>query len=147
MSLGHRNYKLRKADCIPPNYQWKVGEGCFNIIQKATEQSIQAIPATVLTSRGRSPVKATVIVTRGRSKSPKAVILPTNTVEAKVLTAVARSRSKSPKAIQATVIRTLSGHINPVRAKARSKSPVSVRARVLSARGSNKKLKPLKYIV
>jgi hypothetical protein len=23
--------KFRKAECLPPNYQWIVGKGCFNV--------------------------------------------------------------------------------------------------------------------
>ena len=29
--LGKKAYKVRKADCIPPDYHWIVGDGCFNV--------------------------------------------------------------------------------------------------------------------
>ena len=53
--LGSRKPKIKKAYCLPPQYSWKVGKGCFAVIPSSPAK--KPTPVKQSTPKKPSPVK------------------------------------------------------------------------------------------
>jgi hypothetical protein len=56
--LGSRKPKIKKADCLPPQYSWKVGKGCFAVIPSSPAK--KPSPVKQSTPKKPTPVKQSI---------------------------------------------------------------------------------------